>query len=87
MSAQDRPKTSQRTYRFDTESFEEDCAPHLANPKLVIPALILHWLMGDVIRIGDPAHRIGKTAMIKSSERGDGRGGHARSAISIAASG
>jgi len=47
VSAQDRPKTSQRTYRFDTdlfEAFEEDCARHLANPKLVISALILHWL-------------------------------------------
>ena len=42
--------TSQRTYRFNTElfeSFEEDCARHLANPKLVLEALILHWLEGD----------------------------------------
>ena len=47
VSAQDRPKTTQRTYRFDTElfeGFEEDCARHLANPKLVISALILHWM-------------------------------------------
>ena len=46
----DRPLTSQRTYRFNTElfeSFEEDCARHLANPKLVLEALILHWLEGD----------------------------------------
>ena len=45
-----RPLTSQRTYRFNTElfeSFEEDCARHLANPKLVLEALILHWLEGD----------------------------------------
>lgn len=43
----ERPKTVQRTYRFDTktfEAFEEDCARHLANPKRVIEALILHWL-------------------------------------------
>ncbi len=42
-----KPLTSQRTYRFNTqlfESFEEDCARHLANPKLVLEALILHWL-------------------------------------------
>ena len=45
-----KPLTSQRTYRFNTElfeSFEEDCARHLANPKLVLEALILHWLEGD----------------------------------------
>ena len=42
-----KPPTMQRTYRFNTqlfESFEEDCARHLANPKLVLEALILHWL-------------------------------------------
>jgi hypothetical protein len=41
------PKTMQRTYRFDSKTFaafEEDCAQHLANPKRVIEALILHWL-------------------------------------------
>jgi hypothetical protein len=40
----------QRTYRFDTktfEAFEEDCARHLSNPKRVIEALILHWLDSD----------------------------------------
>ena len=45
-----KPLTVQRTYRFNTElfeSFEEDCARHLANPKLVMEALILHWLEGD----------------------------------------
>jgi len=45
-----KPLTVQRTYRFNTElfeSFEEDCARHLANPKLVLEALILHWLEGD----------------------------------------
>ncbi len=43
----DKPKTLQRTYRFDTklfEAFEEDCATRLSNPKRVIEALILHWL-------------------------------------------
>ena len=42
-----KPKTVQRTYRFDTkvfEAFEEDCARHLSNPKRVVEALILHWL-------------------------------------------
>ncbi len=42
-----KPKTVQRTYRFDTavfEAFEEDCARRLSNPKRVIEALILHWL-------------------------------------------
>jgi Fe-S-cluster formation regulator IscX/YfhJ len=41
------PKTVQRTYRFDNETFaafEDDCAQHLSNPKRVIEALILHWL-------------------------------------------
>ena len=45
-----KPLTVQRTYRFNTElfeSFEEDCARHLATPKLVLEALILHWLDGD----------------------------------------
>jgi Fe-S-cluster formation regulator IscX/YfhJ len=43
----DKPKTVQRTYRFDTqlfEAFEDDCARHLSNPKRVIEAMILHWL-------------------------------------------
>ncbi len=47
MESARKPPTSQRTYRFNTElfdSFEEDCARHLANPKLVLEALILHWL-------------------------------------------
>jgi hypothetical protein len=42
-----KPKTVQRTYRFDTklfEAFEEDCARHLSNPKRVIEATILYWL-------------------------------------------
>ena len=46
----DKPLTFQRTYRFNAElfeSFEEDCARHLANPKLVLEALILHWLEAD----------------------------------------
>ena len=45
-----KPLTMQRTYRFNTqlfESFEEDCARHLANPKLVLEARILHWREGE----------------------------------------
>jgi hypothetical protein len=48
--AKDKPKTIQRTYRFDTklfEAFEDDCAQHLSNPKRVIEAMILHWLDAD----------------------------------------
>jgi hypothetical protein len=40
-------RTEQRTYRFNKQlfsKFEDDCARHLSNPKLVIEALILHWL-------------------------------------------
>jgi hypothetical protein len=46
-----KPKTVQRTYRFDTalfEAFEEDCAQRLSNPKRVIEAMILHWLNADL---------------------------------------
>ena len=46
----DKPKTLQRTYRFNTklfEAFEDDCATHLSNPKRIIEALILHWLDAD----------------------------------------
>jgi hypothetical protein len=46
-SASDKPKTVQRTYRFDSrtfDAFEDDCAQHLSNPKRVIEALILYWL-------------------------------------------
>jgi hypothetical protein len=46
-----KPKTVQRTYRFDTklfDAFEEDCARHLSNPKRVIEAMILHWLDASV---------------------------------------
>jgi len=49
-STSDKPKTIQRTYRFDTklfEAFEDDCARHLSNPKRVIEAIILHWLDAD----------------------------------------
>ena len=55
-----KPLTVQRTYRFNTElfeSFEEDCARHLANPKLVMEALILHWLEGDTKARGAIAMR------------------------------
>jgi len=40
-------EAEQRTYRFNKQlfrQFEDDCARHLYNPKLVIEALILHWL-------------------------------------------
>ena len=46
----EKPKTIQRTYRFDTkvfEAFEEDCAQHLSNPKRVIEAMIIFWLDAD----------------------------------------
>jgi hypothetical protein len=56
----DKPKTIQRTYRFDTklfEAFEDDCATHLANPKRVIEALILHWLDADTDERAAMAHK------------------------------
>ena len=59
-AASGKPLTSQRTYRFNTElfeAFEEDCARHLANPKLVLEALILHWLDGDAKTRGSLALR------------------------------
>lgn len=55
-----KPLTMQRTYRFNTqlfESFEEDCARHLANPKLVLEALILHWLEQNAEARGSIAMR------------------------------
>ena len=45
-----KPKTIQRTYRFDTkvfEAFEDDCAQHLSNHKRVIEAMIIFWLEAD----------------------------------------
>ena len=45
-----KPKTIQRTYRFDTkvfEAFEDDCAQHLSNPKRGIEAMIIFWLEAD----------------------------------------
>jgi hypothetical protein len=45
-----KPKTEQRTYRFHAKlwtDFEEDCARHLRNPRLVIEALVRHWLDTD----------------------------------------
>ena len=38
-----KPKTEQRTYRFNAQlwaDFEEDCARHLRNPRLVVEALV-----------------------------------------------
>ena len=55
-----KPKSVQRTYRFDTrlfEAFEDDCATHLANPKRVIEALILHWLDAGVEERAAMAHK------------------------------
>jgi hypothetical protein len=40
----------QRTYRFNAKlwlDFEEDCAKHLRNPRLVVEALVRHWLDTD----------------------------------------
>ena len=56
----EKPKTIQRTYRFDTkvfEAFEDDCAQHLSNPKRVIEALILHWLDADPKARAAMAHK------------------------------
>ncbi len=56
----EKPKTIQRTYRFDTklfEAFEDDCATHLANPKRVIEALILYWLDADADERAAMAHK------------------------------
>ena len=42
-----KPRTVQRTYRFDTalfEAFEEDCARTLSNPKRVLEALVIYWM-------------------------------------------
>jgi hypothetical protein len=44
-------QAEQRTYRFNKQlfgKFEDDCARNLSNPKLVIEALILHWLESKV---------------------------------------
>jgi len=45
-----KPKTEQRTYRFHAQlwaDFEKDCARHLRNPRLVVEALVRHWLDTD----------------------------------------
>ena len=45
-----KPKTEQRTYRFHAglwAEFEENCARHLRNPRLVVEALVRHWLDTD----------------------------------------
>lgn len=45
-----KPKTEQRTYRFNAQlwaDFEADCARHLRNPRLVVEALVRHWLDAD----------------------------------------
>jgi hypothetical protein len=45
-----KPKTEQRTYRFNAQlwsDFEENCAKHLRNPRLVVEALVRHWLDTD----------------------------------------
>jgi Fe-S-cluster formation regulator IscX/YfhJ len=59
-NSQNKPKTIQRTYRFNTavfEAFEDDCAQHLSNPKRVIEALILHWLDADPKARAAMAHK------------------------------
>jgi hypothetical protein len=53
-------KTVQRTYRFDSKTFfafEEDCAQHLANPKRILEALILHWLDAKPAERAGLAHK------------------------------
>jgi hypothetical protein len=45
-----KPKTEQRTYRFNAKlwaEFEENSAKHLRNPRLVVEALVRHWLDTD----------------------------------------
>jgi hypothetical protein len=45
-----KPKTEQRTYRFNGQlwaDFEENSAKHLRNPRLVVEALVRHWLDTD----------------------------------------
>jgi hypothetical protein len=67
-----KPKTVQRTYRFDTklfEAFEDDCATRLANPKRVIEALILHWLDAGADARAAMAHM--HRARIGSSSQGE----------------
>jgi hypothetical protein len=67
-----KPKTVQRTYRFDTklfEAFEDDCATHLANPKRVIEALILHWLDAGTDARAAMAHK--HRERIGSASRGE----------------
>ena len=67
-----KPLTSQRTYRFNTElfeAFEEDCARHLANPKLVLEALILDWLEGDAKARGAIAMRHRQRFGLSSQEQ------------------
>ncbi len=58
LNSAEKPKTIQRTYRFNTklfEAFEDDCAQHLSNPKRVIEAMILHWLSADAKTRGEMA--------------------------------
>jgi hypothetical protein len=38
-------------------AFEDDCATHLANPKRVIEALILHWLDAGTDERAAMAHK------------------------------
>lgn len=55
-----KPKTEQRTYRFNAElftEFEDDCARHLRNPRLVMEALIRHWLTADAKLKGEIAEK------------------------------
>jgi hypothetical protein len=61
LNSVEKPKTLQRTYRFDTklfEAFEDDCAQRFANPKRVIEAMILHWLSSDAKTRGEMAQEL-----------------------------
>jgi hypothetical protein len=64
-----KPKTEQRTYRFNAqlwEDFERDCARHLRNPRLVVEALVRNWLDTD---------DKGRTAIAQHYEQSSGGAG------------
>jgi hypothetical protein len=61
----------QRSYRFNGElfeKFEEDCVSHLANPKRVLEALIVHWLDLDTKERTAIAQKYGKRYRSSKSE-------------------
>ena len=55
-----KPRTEQRTYRFNAQlwaDFEADCARYLRNPRPVVEALVRHWLDTDDKAKGTIAQR------------------------------